>query len=58
MAEKIFRQDQIIGKMREAEALFREGLTVGEVSRRLVISEETCRLWQKQFAGMWFRPES
>jgi len=58
MAEKIVRQDQIIGKMREAEVLFREGLTIGEVSRRLVISEQTCCLWKKQFAGMWFRPES
>jgi transposase-like protein len=58
MAEKVFRQDQIIAKMREAEALFKEGLTIAEVSRRLVISEQTCCRWRKQFAGMWFRPGS
>lgn len=55
MGEEIFRPDQIISKMREAEALLREGSTIGEVSRRLAISEQTYHRWRKEFEGMWVR---
>jgi putative transposase len=53
-----FRPDQIIGKMRQAEALLRDGSTIEEVSRRLSISEQTYRRWRKEFAEMWIRPGS
>ncbi len=35
MVKKAFKPEQIIGKLREAEVLLSQGLTVGEVSRKL-----------------------
>ena len=37
MVKKVFKPEQIIGKLREAEVLLIQGLTVGEASRKLVL---------------------
>jgi hypothetical protein len=39
MKKKGFSTEQIIGKLREAEVLLSQGSTVGEVSRKLGITE-------------------
>ena len=41
MVKKTFKPEQIINKLREAEVLLSQGLTVGEVSRKLGIVEQT-----------------
>jgi len=41
MKKKGFTAEQIVGKLREAEVLLSQGNTVGEVSRRLGVTEQT-----------------
>ena len=41
MVKKGFKPEQIINKLREAEILLSQGLTVGEASRKLGIAEQT-----------------
>ena len=41
MKRKAFTPEQIIGKLREAEVLLSQGQTVGAVSRKLEVREQT-----------------
>ena len=52
MVKKAFKPEQIIGKLREAEVLLSQGLTVGEASRKLSITEQTYYRWRKEYGGM------
>jgi putative transposase len=52
MARKVFKPEQIIGKLREAEVLLSQGLTVGEASRKLGVTEQTYYRWRKEYGGM------
>ena len=52
MGRKRFRPEKIIGMLREAEIALAQGMTVGEVSRQLSISEQTYYRWRKQYGGM------
>ena len=52
MAKKAFKPEQIIGKLREAEVFLSQGLTVGEVSRKLWVTEQTYYRWRKEYGGM------
>ena len=52
MAKKRFTAEQIISHLREAEIFLSQGLTVGEVARRLAISEQTYYRWRKEYGGM------
>ena len=52
MVKKGFKPEQIIGKLREAEILLSQGLTVGEASRKLGIAEQTYYRWRKEYGGM------
>jgi len=47
-----FTAEQIIGKLREAEVLLSQGLTIGEAIRRLGVSEQTYYRWRKEYGGM------
>ncbi len=44
--------EQIIGKLREAEVLLSQGSSVGEVSRKLGITEQTYYRWRREYGGM------
>ena len=44
--------EQIIGKLREAEVLLGQGGTVGEVSRKLGVTEQTYYRWRQEYGGM------
>ena len=46
MKKKGFSAEQIIGKLREAEVLLNQGSTVGEVSRKLRVPEQTSYQWR------------
>ncbi len=52
MVRKGFKPEQIINKLREAEVLLSQGLTVGEASRKLGVTEQTYYRWRKEYGGM------
>lgn len=52
MKRKRHRTDEVIRKLREAEALEAQGQTVAQVCQKLEVSEQTLHRWRKQFRGM------
>ena len=44
--------EQVIKKLREAEADLASGLTIGQVCQKLGVSEATYHRWQARFGGM------
>jgi len=52
MRKKGLTPEQIIKKLREAEVLLSKGDTVGQVMRKLGISDETYYRWGKEYGGM------
>jgi transposase-like protein len=49
---KKHRPEQIIRKLREADILLGEGKLVGEVCRKLEVTEQTYYRWRKEYGGM------
>ena len=47
LGRKVFKPEQIIGKLREAEVLLSQGHKRSEVSRKLGITEQTYYRWRK-----------
>ena len=52
MKRKRHTPDQIIAKLREADAALSEGRTVAEASRKLGVSEQTFHRWRNAYGGM------
>lgn len=52
MEKKRYTPTQIVGMLREAEALLDTGKTVGEVCRHLEIGESTYYRWRAEYMGM------
>lgn len=52
MKRKRHSTEQIIRKLREAEAMTASGQTIGQACQRLEISEQTLHRWRQQFRGM------
>lgn len=44
--------EQIIGKLREADALLGTGATIAQVCQRIAVSEQTFHRWRQQYGGM------
>ena len=44
--------EEIIGKLREAEVHLAQGETVGQVVRRLGVSEQSYYRWRREYGGM------
>lgn len=44
--------EQIVGKLREAEAMLSAGQSIGQVVQRLGVSEQTFHRWRNQYGGM------
>lgn len=51
MKRKRHVTDEVIRKLREAEALEASGASRAEVLRKLEVSEQTLLRWRKQFRG-------
>ena len=52
MAKKRFQAEQIIGKLREAEVEIARGQTIGQVVKKLGITEQTYYRWRKEYGGL------
>ena len=52
MGRKRFQPEEIISKLREAEVLLAKGDTVGQVVRRLGVTEQTYYRWRKEYGGL------
>lgn len=52
MKRKRHGPDQIIGKLREADAMLTAGASIGQVCQRLEVSEQTFHRWRNQYGGM------
>lgn len=52
MSGKRYSPEEIISKLREAEVLLAEGVSVGEVVRRLGVTSVTYYRWRKEYGGM------
>jgi putative transposase len=52
MVKKSYSPEQVINKLREAEILLNQGATVGEVSRKIGITEQTYYRWRREYGGM------
>ena len=44
--------EQIIAKLREADVELAKGLSVGEICRKLAVSEHTYYRWRKEYGGL------
>jgi transposase-like protein len=44
--------EQVIRKLREADAMLAAGQTIGQVVQALEISEQTFHRWRNQYGGM------
>lgn len=52
MKRKRHTPEQIIAKLREADAMLGAGKTIGQVVQQLGISEQTYHRWRNQYGGM------
>ena len=52
MSKKRFTGEQIISKLREAEVLQSNGLSITEICRQIGIKEQTYYKWRKEYGGM------
>ena len=44
--------EQVIAKLREADVELAKGLSVGQVCRKLEVSEHTYYRWRKEYGGL------
>jgi len=52
MKRKRHTPEQIVAKLREAEAMLGAGQSVGQVVQHLGVSEQTFNRWRSQYGGM------
>jgi len=52
MSKRGYSAEQIISKLREAEVLIGKGETVGQVCRKIGVTEQTYYRWRKEYGGM------
>ena len=52
MKGKRHSPEQIIAKLREADALLATGATIGQICQKLAVAEKTFHRWRNQYGGM------
>lgn len=52
MVRKRYTAEQIINKLREAEVMLSQGVTVAIVSKKIGVSGHTYYRWRKEYGGM------
>ena len=52
MKRKRHSPEQIVGKLREADAMLAAGATIAQVCQKLEVAEATFHRWREQYGGM------
>ena len=52
MSVKRYTPEDVVRKLREADVLLSQGVTVAEVVRRLGVNKVTYYRWRREFGGM------
>lgn len=52
MGAKRYKPEEVTSKLREAEVLLAEGVSVGEIVSRLGVTQVTYYRWRKEYGGM------
>lgn len=52
MSKKRYTAEQIIPKLREAEVLLAQGVTIGRICKKLGIAEQTYYRWRKEYGSL------
>ena len=52
MPRKRYSVEQIFNHLREAEVLLVQGQTVGEICRRIGVSEQSYYRWRREYGGL------
>lgn len=52
MVKKGYSPEKIIAKLREAEILLNQGVTVLAASKQIGVTEQTYYRWRKEYGGM------
>ncbi len=52
MGRKRYQPEQIIGYLREAEIFLSKGSTIGEVCRKIGITEQTYYRWRRDYGSL------
>jgi putative transposase len=52
MKRKRHHPEQIVKKLRDADAMLASGKTIGQVCQALEVSEQTFHRWRNQYGGM------
>ena len=58
MARKRFSAEQIVSKLREADVLLGQGLTVAVACKRLEITDKTYYRWRREYGGLELEKEN
>jgi len=48
MTGRSYKPEQIINKLREAEVILSQGLTVGKAARKIGVTEQTYYRWRRE----------
>ena len=52
MTRKRFTAEQIVNKLREADVLLSQGVTVVQACKQIGVTEQTYYRWRKEYGGM------
>lgn len=52
MSRKRFSAEQIVSKLREADVLLGQGLTVAVMCKRLEVTDKTYYRWRREYGGL------
>lgn len=52
MARKRYKPEEIVGKLRQADVLYSQGMSMADAIRQLGVSEVTFYRWRKEYGGM------
>lgn len=52
MARKRFTAEQIVSKLREADVLLGQGLTVAQTCKRIEVTDKTYYRWRREYGGL------
>jgi putative transposase len=52
MAQRRYKAEEIIHKLREAEVLLSQGRNVGEVCRKIGVTKQTYYRWRQEYGGL------